>query len=545
MGHVMALSADDLFEQLCRKMLASFLDRNPDFGTYLGLHDPYDYLLPDGSTERLVGNLRWFEEFLTHLTETMRKEDLRVDHRIDWEVLERAYALAKFALHEQRIHELNPDASEEIGGLIFVMFTRDYAPLEKRVDAIAARLEQTPQFLAEFRSRFATSRPVKLWTEVALEKTRNLGELFTFILHSTKGQVSHAVHERLTQAVEALHPAVQAHVDWLSGLLPAATEAWALGREKFDELLRLRDLGLTADEIHRLGVTYLAALKAEREALAHRIAPRQSVADVLQLIEGKAPPTFADALAYTQASMDAAKAFVRDRQLVTLYPEDVLLVEETPTFLTPVIPFAALIMPAKFDVPQIGIYLVTRPQDPTNLGRHLNYAALKVTAVHEAFPGHFVQGAISNRGSFIRLLARGTETTEGWAFYCEEMMTAAGYLADPETRLIQVNDMIWRAVRMIVDVQLSRGEMTFDAAVQLLMSETGMSEAAATAEVTWYTQEPGYPLSYLLGKHLLLQLKADLQQQQRDAFDARHFHDTVTANGYLPIVLLRKVFTSA
>ena len=61
----------------------------------------------------------------------------------------------------------------------------------------------------------------------------------------------------------------------------------------------------------------------------------QSAANVLQRIEGKAPPTFADALAYTQASMDAARAFVRDRQLATLYPEDVLLVKETPAFLTP------------------------------------------------------------------------------------------------------------------------------------------------------------------------------------------------------------------
>jgi len=544
MGNVITLSADDLFEQLSHKMLATFLDRNPDFGTYLGLHDPYDYLLPDGSTERLVGNLHWLEEFLTHLTETMRKEDLSVDHRIDWEVLEKAYALSQFALYEQRMHELNPDASEDIGGLIFVMFTRTYAPLEKRVDAIAARLEKTPQFLEEFRSRFAASQPVRLWTELAIEKTHNLGELFKFILHSTKGQVSHKVYERLNLAVDALQPALTAHVDWLSGLLPTTTAEWAIGRKKFDALIQLRDLGMTADEIHRLGVTYLNELKAEREALTHQIAPHHSVDAVLQMIERKAPPTFQDALAFTKTSMDTARAFVRERQLATIYPEDTLLVEETPAFLTPVIPFAALIMPAKFDTPQIGIYLVTRPKDPTNLGRHLNYAALKVTAVHEAFPGHFVQGAMSNRGSFIRLLAKGTETTEGWAFYCEEMMTDAGFLTDLETRLMQVNDMIWRAVRIIVDVQLSRGEMTFDEAVHLLMAETSMSEAAATAEVTWYTQEPGYPLSYLLGKHLLLQLKEDLQQQRGDAFNARAFHDTITANGYLPIALLRKVFNS-
>ena len=236
--------------------------------------------------------------------------------------------------------------------------------------------------------------------------------------------------------------------------------------------------------------------------------------------------------------MIKARDFVQEKGIATVYPEDTLLVEETPAFLTPVIPFAALIMPAKFDKPQIGIYLVTRPNDPANLGKHLNYSSLKLTAVHEAYPGHFLQGAISNRGSFVRLLARGTEITEGWAFYCEEMMAAAGFITDLETRLMQVNEMIWRAVRVIVDVKLSQGEMTFEDAVKILVEETGMSEDAAQAEVNWYTQEPGYPLSYLLGKHLLLQLKEEVQQQMGDKFDERLFHDTITANGYLPISIL-------
>ncbi|MGD8506794.1 MAG: DUF885 family protein, partial [Candidatus Bathyarchaeota archaeon] len=195
-----------------------------------------------------------------------------------------------------------------------------------------------------------------------------------------------------------------------------------------------------------------------------------------------------------------------------------------------------------FDKPQIGIYIVTRPKDPANLGKHLNYASIRNTAVHEAFPGHFLQGATSNRGSFVRLLAQGTETVEGWAHYCEEMMTEKGFITDLETRLIQVNDMIWRAVRIIVDVKLSRGEMSFEEAVGMLVKETGMSKEGATAEVKRYTQSPGYPLSYLIGKHLILQLKEEVKQKMGNRFNDRFFHDTITANGYLPISMLHKVF---
>jgi len=122
------------------------------------------------------------------------------------------------------------------------------------------------------------------------------------------------------------------------------------------------------------------------------------------------------------------------------------------------------------------------------------------------------------------------------------MMMEHGYVTSLKSKLIQINDVIWRAVRIIVDVKLSRGEMRFDEAVDMLMKETGMSREGATAEVRRYTQSPGYSLSYLLGKHLILQLREQVKQKMGTEYTEKFFHDTITANGYLPISLLRKVF---
>jgi uncharacterized protein (DUF885 family) len=121
-------------------------------------------------------------------------------------------------------------------------------------------------------------------------------------------------------------------------------------------------------------------------------------------------------------------------------------------------------------------------------------------------------------------------------------MVEKGFITDLETRLIQVNDMIWRAVRIIVDVKLSRGEMSFEEAVEMLVKETGMSREGATGEVKRYTMTPSYALSYLIGKHLIQKLKQELKQKMGDKFDEKSFHDTITANGYLPISMLRKAF---
>lgn len=122
------------------------------------------------------------------------------------------------------------------------------------------------------------------------------------------------------------------------------------------------------------------------------------------------------------------------------------------------------------------------------------------------------------------------------------MMTEKGFITGLKTRLIQVNDMIWRAVRIIVDVKLSRGEMSFEEAVEMLVKETGMSREAAVAEVKRYTQTPSYALSYLLGKHLILKLREEVKQKMGDKFDEKFFNDTITSNGYLPLSMLRKVF---
>jgi uncharacterized protein (DUF885 family) len=324
---------------------------------------------------------------------------------------------------------------------------------------------------------------------------------------------------------------------------PKTVEKWAIGKEKFEKLIRLRELGMTSTEILRLGEKYLKELKVERKRLAQQIAPKEKSEErVFKKIESNAPKIFDEALKFTEETMKEARRFIQEKNLVTVYPEDKLLMKETPAFLAPLLPFAALMMPAKYDKPQIGIYIVTRPKDLANLRKHLNYASIRNTAVHEAFPGHFLQGAVSNRGSVVRLLAEGTETVEGWAHYCEEMMAEKGFIADKETRLIQVNDMIWRAVRIIVDVKLSRGEIPFEEAVNMLVKEARMSREGAVAEVKRYTQTPGYQLSYLLGKHLIPKLKAEVKRKMGEKFDEKFFHDTMTANGFLPISILRKVF---
>jgi uncharacterized protein (DUF885 family) len=102
-------------------------------------------------------------------------------------------------------------------------------------------------------------------------------------------------------------------------------------------------------------------------------------------------------------------------------------------------------------------------------------------------------------------------------------------------------DAIWRASRIILDVRLHRGELSVDEGIDFLVEQTRFESDNARSEVEWYTYRPTYPLSYLLGRTLLLELRADEQRRLGDAFSLRGFHDTLLRNGSLPISFHRRL----
>ena len=125
--------------------------------------------------------------------------------------------------------------------------------------------------------------------------------------------------------------------------------------------------------------------------------------------------------------------------------------------------------------------------------------------------------------------------------YSEQMMREQGFDDAPDLPADMYTDAIWRAVRIILDVRMHRGEIGVDDATRFMVEQTSFEEANARAEVNRYTYTPSYQLSYLLGKVLLLQLRADEQRRLGDRFSLRQFHDTLLENGSLPISFHRRL----
>jgi uncharacterized protein (DUF885 family) len=532
-------SSDEQLETMAKEVIDRFLSRNPVNATHMGKHD-YDDKLDDMSPE-------FIEESKALLNETI--EDLeKIDRSghtelglIDRELFETTLNYFKFQLEEVAEHERNPDFGGFVGVSLFALFMRDFAPIEERMRCIASRLEQVPRAFEQYK-RTAT-RPVKLWTQLAIQSIQGIPGLIQLIIGVSENQISKELHDRLKKAGEIATKTLEEAKTWLEELLPNAEDEWSLGPERFEQLLQVRKIPFTSDEILKIGEQYLRQFKQERASLAEKISPGTSPEEVLEKLKDDHLGSFDEILDAYRKGVDEVRQWVIDNDFATILDGE-LQVIETPGFLKPLIPTAALMTPGLFDTTKFGEYIVTRPEDDKNLRRHYT-ADIPRTCIHEAYPGHFLQTVGAGNAPTPRLMLFELTLIEGWAFYCEQATIDMGFYDTLDGRLAQTMGLVWRAARIIIDVKLSRGEMTFDEAVQMLMDEAGMDETHAKIEVSRYTSSPGYPLSYLLGRHLIMEARKELEKEFGSEFNLKLFHDTIINAGSIPVSFIPQIYRVA
>jgi uncharacterized protein (DUF885 family) len=532
---------DDRFFDLVEERFRRLMRDNPVAATYFGVH-AYDDELGDGGRETLLGEIAADRELLATI-EGLDPSELSASVRFERDLEIHNLRRSLFEADELRVWERRSLALDTIGDGLFLLFARDHAPLAERLDAIAGRLEAIPRHLEEARTR--SSEPqVRLWQRIEIESAGQLPALFDELVAAGQGVLGAAELRRLERAAQAGTVAVDLFTTWLEGTLASGTDDWAIGRERHDRMVALRAFdGLDADEILELGHQRLAEERASRKAVAREIDPGADEADVIERVKADHAATFAEALEEYQVAMRRARAHLIEHSLVTVPEDERIDVIETPEYLRNVIPFAAYFSPAAFDKKSKGIYVVTPAvHGNVNALREHNRAGISNTSIHEAYPGHHLQLDVARRHpSLTRLLADAPEFVEGWGMYSELMMREHGFDDAPQYRLILHTDAIWRACRIILDVRLHRGELSVDEGVDFLVEQTRFERDNARSEVEWYTYRPTYPLSYLLGRTLLLELRAGEQRRLGDAFSLRAFHDTLLRNGSLPISFHRRL----
>jgi len=190
------------------------------------------------------------------------------------------------------------------------------------------------------------------------------------------------------------------------------------------------------------------------------------------------------------------------------------------------------------------------PAEVEGFMHSFNVGTIVSTAIHEAYPGHYVQFLwVPNAPSRVRKLLGANTNVEGWAHYCEQMMLDAGY-GQPGTgakdvreakflRLGQLQDALLRNARFIVGIELHSGKISYDQAIEFFVKEGYQSRETGVIESKRGTSDPTY-LYYTLGKLEIMKLREDLKRKQGAAFSLEGFHNDFLKQGFPPVKIVRE-----
>lgn len=166
--------------------------------------------------------------------------------------------------------------------------------------------------------------------------------------------------------------------------------------------------------------------------------------------------------------------------------------------------------------------------------------SLPTLTYHEGTPGHHWQIALQQEAGdmpfYRRALMFFSGFMEGWGLYAEQIADEIGmYQNDPWGRVGYLQSMIFRASRLVVDTGMHSLRWSREDAIRSMMDATGDAETTITTEIERYAVWPGQACAYMVGRQAINQMREGARATLQQNFDIRGFHDTLLANGAVPL----------
>ncbi len=293
---------------------------------------------------------------------------------------------------------------------------------------------------------------------------------------------------------------------------------------------------LSPDQIHALGVSEVARIRAEMDAT---------------IVETGFKGGFADFLAFLRAD---PRFYARTRQelLEKASEIDKRIDDKLPAFFAtlPRLTFGVRPVPAEIEEGYTtGRYWEGSPKQGIAGGYMVNTShldqrplyELPALTLHESVPGHHLQIALAQERPdlpFFRRNADVTAFTEGWGLYAESLGEDMGIYRDAYERFGRLSYEMWRACRLVADTGVHWLGWTRDQARACFTDNTALAPKNIEVELDRYVSWPGQALAYKIGEIRLQALRKHAEQALGPRFDIRRFHDEILSAGPLPLDLL-------
>ncbi len=357
----------------------------------------------------------------------------------------------------------------------------------------------------------------------------------------------------LEQAKEALLTSVQpayisliAMFDQQAAAATTDDGAWKLPAGSNYYNVRLKHYtttDLTADEIHDIGLAEVARIQDEMRDIMKRVGFEGTLKEFFTFLRTDPQFTFPNTDEGREAYMSEATAIIDDMRgrLDTLFitkPKADMVVKRVEPFREDTA-FGAFYNSPALDGSRPGTYYVnlkSMEDQPKFLMQALAY--------HEGIPGHHMQIAIAQELQGLpkfRTLGGHTAFIEGWALYSEAIPKEIGLYTDPYKEFGQLGMEIFRAARLVVDTGIHSKKWDREKAVQYYLDNIPNPEGDVRAEIDRYIVWPGQATAYMIGKLKIEELRKKAETDMGEDFDIRQFHDTLIANGSVPLSILEEL----
>src|ERR1700733_1155769 len=541
--------SDEYFDQV-------YFPYQPTQGTSIGYHQ-YDAKLEDLSQSTINAQIAALEKFEKRFADMRAKASFDLTTRGDCDLVLGNIRSTLLTMQTIRPWEKNPDFYTTIAtNGAFTIMERKFASPDQRLRSLVARERQIPALLDE--ARVNLKNPPRIYTEIAVEQ---LPGNVSFFEHDVPAAFEDAkdpaLKEEFAHANSQVIAPLNGFLGWLkTDLLHSSNGDFRIGADTFSKKLQYDEMvDLPLDKLLEIGWADLRKNQTHFNQVAKELEPDKDPRAVVDEL-GQMHPAPDKLIATFTATFDGLLDFIRAHHIVTV-PSDIRpIVEETPPFMRATT-FASMDTPGPFEKHATEAYFNVTLPDPSMTPAEVegymhafNVGTVISTAVHEAYPGHYVQFLWVPQGpSRVRKLLGATTNVEGRAHYCEQMMRDEGYGQPGQgakdereakfLRLGQLQDALLRNARFIVGIEMHTGMMSFYEAVDFFQKEGYQSKESALVETKRGTADPTY-LYYTLGKLEIMKLREDLRKKQGSDFLLEEFHNNFLRQGFPPVKIVRE-----
>ncbi len=539
-------SENQRFVDLANRCLSGLRQLDPESATVLGDHR-FDDRLTDRSRAGIERQLAFSRAYL----DSVRGIDLaKLDpaNQIDCRILRSNLESGIWQTETIRDYDWNPLAYNP-GSAIYALVARDFAPLRERLANLKGRLLAVPEVVAAAKANLR--KPPRIHTETAITQNEgNIGlirdDLDQFLEDAPdlKAELAPA----RAQAVAAL----QEYGRWLKeDLLPKANGDFRIGADRFRQKLRytlesdLSPEDILASARRDLAATEKAMVETAKplyeklfpgQMEARKTSDREIVKAVLDKL-AESHPDNDTVVAKAKEDLAACTRHVREKNLVTV-PGDPIKVIVMPEFQRGVaIAYCDGTGPLE-KKPETFYSIAPTPKDwpPARVAsffREYNDYMLMNLTIHEAMPGHYLQGMHANAFKAPTLtraiLANGT-FVEGWAVYAEQIMAESGF-GGPEVKMQQLKMKLRVIINAIIDQGIHAGGMTEQQAMDMMMKDGYQEEGEAAGKWRRAVMSSTQLSTYYVGCLELNRIRDDWRKKVGANFDLKTFDDTLLSFG--------------